>query len=103
MIVLALDHPVWEALRVHIVTHLPEYISLVSLLVIAFICTMPEMFPKTWQDWWSWLRNGLQTATPAARAQSHASSQTVTQTPTTKTVETTASSTTPAKSMESEP
>jgi hypothetical protein len=97
MVMLALDHPVWEALRLHIVAHLTEYISLVSLLVIAFICTMPEMFPKTWQDWWSWLRNGLQTATPAARAQSHASSQIVTQTPTTTKVETTASSTEPPK------
>ncbi len=97
MILIAMDHPVWEAFRLHIVNHLTEYLSLFSVLTIAFIVTMPELFPKTGQEWWSWFRNGLQTATPATRAASHASTQTVTQTPTTSTVETTASSTEPAK------
>jgi hypothetical protein len=36
--------------------------------IIALICTMPIMFPKTGQEWYTWIREALQTAIPAARA-----------------------------------
>ena len=79
-----LDHPGWAVLQQHIARNVPEYITFLAAVMIAAVCTMPEDPPKTFRDMWRWLRNTFQTAVPAARAQTHASTQTVTQTPTTK-------------------
>ena len=79
------DHPAWEALRVGIASaitnNLPEWLIFGSALAIAFVCTWPELIPKSAQDWWSWFRNAFQTAVPAARARHEASSSVVTSTP----------------------
>lgn len=40
----------------------------VAALFVAGVCTMPALFPKTAQEWWTWVRDALQTAVPAARA-----------------------------------
>lgn len=68
MIIQILDHPVWAAIQQHMLKNLPEYITLFTAISIATIVTMPEIIPKSFQDWWTWLRNALQTAIPAARA-----------------------------------
>lgn len=36
-------------------------------LLIAAICTMPAIYPKTFQEMWTWMRDALQTVVPAAR------------------------------------
>lgn len=36
-------------------------------LFIALVSTMPKLIPKTLQDWWTWVRDSLQTAIPATR------------------------------------
>jgi hypothetical protein len=38
-----------------------------SVLFVAGVCVMPPAFPKSFQEWWTWLRDTLQTAIPAAR------------------------------------
>lgn len=38
-------------------------------LIVAIISTMPQIRPKTLDDWWEWVRNSLQTAIPASRRQ----------------------------------
>ncbi len=92
------QHPILEALRQHVTQHLPDYLAVVSLLGVAFICTMPQICPfirgeidtpfkRMVQALWTWLRDGLQTATPAARARQEAHSQSSTQTPTTTTTQ----------------
>lgn len=83
------DHPAWEALRVGIANaitnNIPEWIIFIGALAIAAAVTMPELIPKSAQDWWTWMRNSVQTAVPAARARHEASSSVVTTTPTTST------------------
>jgi len=89
MILGMIDHPAWEALRVGIANaitqNMPEWIIFFGALSIATVVTMPEMIPKSAQDLWSWIRNALQTAVPAARARHEASSSVVTSTPTAST------------------
>ena len=75
MIVL-FDHPGWEALKAHIVKNLPEYITFFGALFIAAVCTMPKKMPlvpedNKIQELWTWFRDSLQTAVPAARANNH--------------------------------
>lgn len=38
-----------------------------GVAAVAFVCTMPPNRPRSLDEWWTWLRNGLQTAVPAAR------------------------------------
>ena len=80
-----IDHPAWVALQEHVTRNLPEYITFAAALGIAIVCTMPENPPSTLRDWWTWMRNSLQTAVPAARARHEASSSVVTSTPTAST------------------
>ena len=72
-------HPGWEVLQQHIARNVPEYITFVGALAIAAVCTMPEKcvfivgeINTGWkllvQQLWSWMRNTLQTAVPAAQA-----------------------------------
>ena len=57
-----------QLLEQHIEKNWEIYTAFASAVTIAAVCTMPETFPKTIQEWWSWARNSLQTAVPAARA-----------------------------------
>lgn len=61
------NHPVLLALQEHLLRNFPEYLIFLSALSIAAVVTMPELIPKSLQDWWTWFRNALQTAVPAAR------------------------------------
>jgi predicted NBD/HSP70 family sugar kinase len=89
MMLAMIDHPAWEALRVGIANaitnNLPEWLIFIGALAIASVVTMPEMIPQSAQDLWTWFRNALQTAVPAARARHEASSSVVTTTPTAST------------------
>ena len=76
-------HPGWEVLQQHIARNVPEYITFIGALAIAAVCTMPANPPISFRELWSWLRDTLQTAVPAARARHEASSQTTVTTPTT--------------------
>ena len=78
-------HPILEAIRAHIMSNFAEYITLASALAIATIVKMPPQIPKSLQDWWTWMRDSLQTAVPAARAAQEAHSTTVVTTPTSST------------------
>jgi hypothetical protein len=60
-------HPAWQALQTQITANLPEYLIFASALSIAIVCAMPEKIPSSFQELWTWLRNSLQTAVPAAR------------------------------------
>ena len=84
-----MNHPAWTALQQGLANmvsqNLPEWIIFGSALAIAFVCTWPELIPKSAQDWWSWFRNAFQTAVPAARARHEASSSVTTTTPTSST------------------
>lgn len=51
----------------HIAQHLAAYGFGSGLLILGLITTMPALIPKSWQDIWTWVRNALQTAVPAAR------------------------------------
>ena len=68
---IAFDHPFYVAFQAHLVKHAEAYIegfaSVSIALTIAGICTAPPLIPRTAQDWWTWIRNTVQTATPAAR------------------------------------
>ena len=63
-----IDHPTWAALQQHIARNLPEYMTFLAALSIAWVCSIPEKIPSNMQEWWTWARNTLQTAVPAARA-----------------------------------
>ncbi len=87
LLLLAIDHPVWVALQQHLLKNFPEYITLFSALCIAGVCMMPKNRPKTIDDWYTWFRDTVQTAVPAARAQresTHTVSETITPTTSTK-------------------
>lgn len=62
-------HPIWEGVQAHVMRNLPEYLTFVGALAIASVVTMPKMIPTSIQDLWTWLRDALQTAVPAARHQ----------------------------------
>lgn len=59
--------PALQALEHHFSHHLIEYMTFLSALAIAGVCTMPAKIPATLQEWWTWMRDSLQTAVPAAR------------------------------------
>ena len=63
-----IDHPAWAVLQQHIARNIPEYITFIAALFVAGVCCMPATRPKGIDDWWTWLRDTLQTAVPAARA-----------------------------------
>ncbi len=65
---LAGPHPAWEILQQHIARNLPEYLTFVGALFVAGVCCMPATRPKGIDDWYTWFRDTLQTAVPAARA-----------------------------------
>lgn len=60
-----------SGVEAHIARNLPEYLTFLGALAIASVCTMPEKIPyplpSVLQDWWTWVRDALQTAVPAAR------------------------------------
>lgn len=67
-----IDHPAWIALQENITKNVPEYVTLIGGLAVAGVCTMPAKCPLLSQDnplqeVWTWLRDALQTAVPAAR------------------------------------
>jgi hypothetical protein len=80
-----IDHPVLMAIQDHLQRNMEAYLALASAITIAGVCMMPKNRPKSIDDWWTWLRDTLQTAVPAARAQREVHSLTETTTPTAST------------------
>jgi len=86
---IVIDHPAWVALQQGlanaVTNNLPEWIIFGGAVAIASVCMMPKNRPKSIDDWWTWFRDTLQTAVPAARAQrEHSLTETVTPTTSTK-------------------
>lgn len=79
----------------HIERNWEIYTAAMGALFVAGVCMMPESFPKNAQDWWSWLRNTLQTAVPAARTRQEAHLATTVTTPTSTTTQEASSSSVP--------
>lgn len=48
--------------------HMAAYGIGSGVLIVAIITTWPQVPPKTWMDWWTWIRDALQTAIPARPA-----------------------------------
>lgn len=61
------NHPIIHLIEQHIIHNFPVYIGLFATFSIATIMTMPVLYPKTFQDFWTWARNALQTSVPANR------------------------------------
>ena len=73
-----------QAVIDHVTRHETIYLGALSAVGIAGVCTMPALIPKSIQEWWTWIRDTLQTAVPAARAaRTEAHSTSTTTTPTT--------------------
>lgn len=98
------DHPAWVALQNHLSKNAEAYIAAIGALFVASVCAAPPICPfipgeidtpvkRMVQANWTWFRDSLQIAVPAARANSHTATQTV-ETPQLKTT-TSTSDTTP--------
>ena len=57
----------WKALGENMVGHWGEYAATLGVLGVAVVSCIPERVPKSLQEWWTWMRESLQTAIPAAR------------------------------------
>ena len=58
---------IWHLILGNIERNWADYTAGLSVLFVAGVCVMPPKFPKSFQEWWTWLRDTLQTAIPAAR------------------------------------
>jgi hypothetical protein len=47
--------------------HWKAYSAAGVALFVAGVCCMPPNRPRSLDDWWTWIRDSLQTAVPAAR------------------------------------
>lgn len=60
----------------HFEMHAEGYGVGIGAVVLSTAKNWPEMIPKSAQDWWTWMRNSVQTALPISRAPSGASTPT---------------------------
>lgn len=63
-----IDHPALHAIQEHLTKNAEAYIAAVGALFVAGVCAMPAKIPGSIQEFWTWLRDSLQIAVPAARA-----------------------------------
>lgn len=61
-------NPILEAILSHVSKNWEAYSAGAGALALATIICMPVKFPRSLDDWWTWLRNSLQTAIPARHA-----------------------------------
>lgn len=59
--------PILEGIEAHLLRNLPEYLTFCGALAIAAACTIPAKIPSSMQELWTWFRDIVQTAVPAAR------------------------------------
>jgi hypothetical protein len=57
----------WHAVAGNIQRNWGAYTAVISMLFVAAVGTAPPKIPKSLQDLWTWAREALQTAIPAAR------------------------------------
>jgi hypothetical protein len=91
-----IDHPGWIALQQHVARNAEAYIAGIGALFVASVCAMPAKIPASVQEFWTWLRDSLQIAVPAARSHTAMTSQTV-ETPQGKVSTSTSTPTTPTE------
>lgn len=54
----------WNALAAQVAAHLIEIEAGVAALLISFVFSLPEQFPRHFQDFWTIFRDTLQGAIP---------------------------------------
>jgi len=92
-----IDYSAWQAVKDNMARNVPEYLTFGAALLVAGVCTMPQKMPlvpsdSRVQELWTWMRDALQTAVPAARARIEGHTSSTVSTPnTTTTHEATAS------------
>ena len=59
---------VLSAVGAHIARNSGAYGSVGIAVGLSGVKNIPEMVPKTLQEWWTWMRNTFQTALPISRA-----------------------------------
>ena len=79
-----------QAIVNYVGVHWEEFTAAAGVLFVAGVCTMPQKMPMVradhpLQEPWTWLRDALQTAVPAARARHEERSSSSTSTPDTTT------------------
>ena len=57
----------WQTILNDLLQHWKAIDTFLGVLVIASISVLPEIRPKTVDDWYAFIRHALQTAIPAAR------------------------------------
>lgn len=55
----------------HFEQHAEGYGVGIGALVLSTAKNWPEFIPKSAQDWWTWMRNSVQTALPISRNSSN--------------------------------
>jgi len=55
----------WNAIVHHLTSNYEAYIMGLTLWAVALGKSMPEKFPTSVQEWWSWFRASVQTVLPA--------------------------------------
>jgi hypothetical protein len=55
-----------ESVILAFVNH-PKLAAGLAVLAVAFVSAMPEEIPHCAQDWWTWIRSGLQSSIPLHR------------------------------------
>lgn len=56
-----------NAIAEHIARHGEAYGTAAVGLALAVAKNIPELIPKSAQDWWTWMRSSVQTALPISR------------------------------------
>lgn len=58
---------IWQMVLDNITRNAGKYATAAGLLFVAIVSTAPPKIPQSLQDVWTWGREALQTAIPAAR------------------------------------
>jgi hypothetical protein len=72
----------WAALLQHIEKNWVAIEATGGVLFVAFVSVMPKNPPSSLAEYWQWVREGLQTAIPAARPRQETHTETTVVTPT---------------------
>jgi hypothetical protein len=62
--VILVDHPFYVAIQEQLVKHSEAILEALLALLVAIGLTIPEVFPKSFQDFWSWGRAAIHVAMP---------------------------------------
>lgn len=54
----------WNAIAQQVATHLADVEAVAAAVLISCVCSIPEKFPTSWQEWWTWGRDTCQGTVP---------------------------------------